>query len=314
MNKIKQSILAIVIGLALAAGVSFAAPQSDPPQGNAPAPINVGLLSQTFGNSGLSGQNKELRMGNNSGVLTLRGALNLVGKLTIADTTQGAGKVLTSDNNGVASWQDSASAPHGKKRFTSGSSGTFTVPTGVTKVWVSMAGGGGSGGGGGMTNGGGGGGGGSVIAQEVTVAPDQKIPVTVGNGGLSVSPKFDGIDGAPSIFGSITANGGHGGWAGTNENGSFRGNGGPGGTVIGANGVTGGYGGSRGGLNPGGGGGSIFGSGGEGGDKRGTVGGSFPGTLGSGYGGGGGGGAGDADINLRSAGGAGSPGFVLVEW
>ena len=49
MKKIKQSILAIVIGLALAAGVSFAAwsnPAANPTDGNTAAPINVGNADQ----------------------------------------------------------------------------------------------------------------------------------------------------------------------------------------------------------------------------------------------------------------------------
>lgn len=48
MPKLKQSILTIVIGLALAAGISYAwtGPTANPPLSNAPAPINVGALSQ----------------------------------------------------------------------------------------------------------------------------------------------------------------------------------------------------------------------------------------------------------------------------
>src|SRR3989344_2499826 len=54
MNKIKQSILAIVIGLAMAGGVSWAQttwtpPCDNPPNCNTPTPINVGIIPQSKG-------------------------------------------------------------------------------------------------------------------------------------------------------------------------------------------------------------------------------------------------------------------------
>ena len=59
------------------------------------------------------------------------------GSANIAITTANGGTIATTD-------QVTAAAAHGKKLFTA--SGTFTVPTGVTQVWVSLCGGGGNGG------------------------------------------------------------------------------------------------------------------------------------------------------------------------
>lgn len=167
----------------------------------------------------------------------------------------------------------------GKEKFTA--SGTFTVPAGITTVWVSMCGGGG-GGGGGSNSGGGGGGADAIIAVPVNVTPTQTITVTVGSGGTP------NTGGGTSSFGTLNTSGGG---AGSGVSG-----GGAGG-VGGSKGSAGGQ-----GTNPfsGAGGGCIFGSGGGG-----TSGGSGSGGDGGGYGGGGGGGAG---------GGTGSSGFVLVEW
>src|SRR3989338_667702 len=47
MKKFKQSIVSIVIGLALAAGLSYAAPKAKPPDFNIAAPININTPPQT---------------------------------------------------------------------------------------------------------------------------------------------------------------------------------------------------------------------------------------------------------------------------
>ncbi|OWF77952.1 hypothetical protein B4900_14915 [Yersinia rohdei] len=78
--------------------------------------------------------------------------------------------------------------PHGISRFTS--SGSFIVPEGVTKIWVSGCAAGGGGGSSLATNsasfvtgGSGGGAGQPVIRFLLTVTPGQVIPVTIGLGG-----------------------------------------------------------------------------------------------------------------------------------
>lgn len=84
-------------------------------------------------------------------------------------------------------------APHGLSRFTS--SGSFTVPAGVTKVWVSGCAAGGGGGASLATNsssfvtgGSGGGAGQPAMSVPITVTPGQVIPVTIGTGGSGASP------------------------------------------------------------------------------------------------------------------------------
>ncbi|MBP2657930.1 MAG: hypothetical protein H6Q69_962 [Firmicutes bacterium] len=168
----------------------------------------------------------------------------------------------------------SDSSAHGSELFTS--SGTFTVPSGISTVWVSMSGGGG----GGSSNSdySGGGGAAAVLAQETTVTAGASIAVTVGSGGNI------GGAGGTSSFGSYTSCAGGG--AGSTTGGSAGGTGGTAGETYryDANGSS---------KYSGSGGGSIFGSGGGRASSS---------PAGGGYGGGGG------------AGGKGSGGFVLVEW
>jgi hypothetical protein len=137
------------------------------------------------------------------------------------------------------------------------SSGTFTVPAGITQIIVvgSHAGAGGGGGGGGGSGGGDGGGGGpSIFASPIimSVSPSQQFTVTIGAGGSG------------GTAGNSSA-GGAGGVGGTTQFGSFNfynnlggsgggGGGGAGGTsyVGGAGaGPAGGYGGTTGGSSGG---------------------------------------------------------------
>lgn len=87
MKYIKQSFLFVVLSFLLATGVSIASswvgPTAEPPNNNVSAPINVSSTSQTK-----------------------LGALS-VGGFALVDSTKGAGKVLTSDADGKASWSNS---------------------------------------------------------------------------------------------------------------------------------------------------------------------------------------------------------------
>lgn len=80
--------------LAAVAGTWTPAPAS-PPNSNADAPVNIGGGAQT-----------------KTGSLTLNSSLAdsigliLGGKIKIVDGTQAAGRVLTSDANGLGTWQD----------------------------------------------------------------------------------------------------------------------------------------------------------------------------------------------------------------
>ena len=168
--------------------------------------------------------------------------------------------------------------------FTSGS-GSWTVPSGVKSVKVTMIGAGGGGGGSAKlgsknVNEGGGGGGGACTQFTMNVTPGQSISYSIGSGGLggngakatgSSVAGINGRDGDKTTFGSYYVNGGKGGIRGyTTVNGGVDGDGGAGGSggsspstiynggAGGAGGKDGsgyGYGGSV--LNAGGGGGGI---------------------------------------------------------
>jgi hypothetical protein len=208
------------------------------------------------------------------------------------------------------------------------SSGTFTVPAGVTKIDIEAWGGGGGGAGGSSvvneTSGGGGGGGAYVKITSMTVTPGQEYTITVGVGGTGgTNASFDGKASSVSI-GSIIIIEAEGGKGGTNATSSVPGMGGAGGkgTYNGGNGASGvngfsgfgGGGGSSGGINQNGNdgssvtGGEAVSGGGKGGNGglRGQV-----GLSGSEPGGGGGGGS---RATINRAGGNGASGQVVISW
>jgi len=198
---------------------------------------------------------------------------------------------------------DNTTAETGTQIFTS--SGTFTVPSGITTVYITMVAGG-AGGGGGTTSGGGGGAGEWIINEPLTVTPSAELTVTIGAGGDGGSDAQDGNDGADTVFDSLTV---AKGLKGTRGSPGVGGNGGATSDVFDASGTTagskkqgGGNGADSSGNNGGGGGGSRFGSGGAGGA-------SASGSNATGNGGGGGGGGGNG-----TSGGNGTIGFCLVMW
>jgi len=109
------------------------------------------------------------------------------------------------------------------------SSGTWTVPPGVTSVSALLV----AGGGGGARVGGGGGAGGVLYNTSASVTPGQSLQVVIGSGGLGwVGEAQSGgqaNNGGNTIFGSLTAIGGGGGGNYGNPNGSSGANGGSGG-------------------------------------------------------------------------------------
>ncbi|TDE03139.1 LamG-like jellyroll fold domain-containing protein [Flavobacterium hiemivividum] len=205
-------------------------------------------------------------------------------------------------------------------------SGTFTVPPGVTNVQVEAWGGGGGGGGvqgsGNKTQAGGGGAGGSYTkATNVPVTSGTAITIKVGAGGIGAD-KVNGTTGETSSFGTtVTAIGGSGGNLGNNSLGAggtatigITTNGGAGGNAIA--GASGGGGGGAGSTGSGGNAsGSTKGIGGtiEGGDGA-------PGTISSGSDGNSatalsGGGSGGRNVgNANRKGGDGFRGQVIVTW
>jgi len=89
-------------------------------------------------------------------------------------------------------------------------SGTFTVPTGLTSVDVLVVAGGGAGG---IDNAGGGGAGGLIYRPGFSITPGSPISVTVGNGGPGPGPGPAASvhnPGQDSAFGTLTAKGGGG--------------------------------------------------------------------------------------------------------
>jgi hypothetical protein len=165
------------------------------------------------------------------------------------------------------------------------SSGTFTVPAGVTKVKVTVVGGGGSGG----TGGSGGGGGGAAIEIISGLTPASTVTVTVG--GASGTSSF----GAYCSATGGGAGGGAGGAAGDGGIGS--------GGMLNIKGTAGWT--ANAGNVGGDGGNSLLGGGGQGGIS------TAVGNAGGAYGGGGGGGGRTSPVG---AGGAGAAGVVIVEY
>lgn len=217
------------------------------------------------------------------------------GQVPIADASQALG----------VRWGDLViPAVSGRQVFTSG--GTFNVPADVTQVWVSMAGGGGGGGGGykgpAGLGGSGGGGGHAVLRQPVTVTPTENVTVTVGAAGAGGAYNIgSGGNGGTSSFGAyVSCPGGVGGGR-NNELGTAGGSGGSDGGIRAGDDLAG--------L----GGGSIFGAGGRPGTKQIINSSAYVGGVGGGYGAGGGGG-GFWTTGYVTAGGAGAPGIIIVEW
>jgi hypothetical protein len=210
------------------------------------------------------------------------------------------------------------------------SSSTYTPAAGITRVFVEAWGGGAAGGGHTSNGGGGGGGGGAYAAGEVTVVPATSYTVTIGAAGTA-STGNGGAGGNTSFnVTSIVAAGGSGGGGATN---SFFGAGGLASASTGTYKYDGGSGGTgSSGIGPAGGGGgaaaSSMGAGtsgesgssstgvagtsvyaGSGGDGRTLAAGEGAGTAGTAPGGGGGG---AFRISSNQTGGAGSKGRVVV--
>ena len=190
------------------------------------------------------------------------------------------------------------------------SSGTFTVPIGVSFVMVELWGAGGGGGCGyGYGGSGGGGAGGCYKKSYLDVISGELINVTIGSKGIGGSGGGGGTKGGDTIFGSYdSAPGGNGGGNGYGGGacvlGIAGGNGDGGGNGNGRNGGFGGGAyllGTLGGV----GGAGSYGWGGAGGNSLNKV---------CGGGGGGGGGYGNGVSWPSGDGGNGGDGFLIVTW
>ncbi|MER3280957.1 tail fiber protein [Salmonella enterica] len=251
------------------------------------------------------------------GTLTQKGIVKLNSATDSTSTTEAATPSAVKAAYDLAS--AAAPANHSHYQFFT-ANGTFTVPDGVTQVFVEMLGGGGGGGGGAVTDGGfagasGGSGGtcGSTNISIVPVTPGGKYAVIVGAGGVggvaasqsstapsgihtlvTSTPGSPGIDGGDSIFVNVTAKGGSGGAGGVISTVSVIN---PAPSGNGAAGENSSYGtGGSGGSNTDGGNAGGYGAGGGGG-ARGKTTGSDNTYSGSGF-----------------PGGKGSNGFVKISW
>ena len=195
------------------------------------------------------------------------------------------------------------------------SSGTFTIPNGVTRVMIEMWGGGGGGGGGksGSNYAGSGGGSGGYAKSLFTVSSN--ITVTVGSGGSGGTGGGTGGNGtagtASSVSGGavLTAGGGAGGKGNDATLAYCAAGGTPTATSSSSLGITGYAGAPSCGGAVGGGGGSAP-AGGAGGQISGA---SATGNAGFAPGGGGSGGSCDGSL-VGWAGGAGANGMVIIWW
>lgn len=202
-----------------------------------------------------------VRANGNVGVNTTTPSTNLEvnGTVKITGGNPGAGKVLTSDATGLASWQNPTTTafeiPSGIQIYDTPGTYTWVCPAGVTFVKVVTGGGGGASGGySGQINSGGGGG---ANCSGFNVVPGNSYTVVVGAGGIF--QWGTGTSGGNSSFsGGCIATGGTGGSnivAGTPGGGLISGSGTQGALLYfgeATNNRTGGSGGSGGGIGGGG--------------------------------------------------------------
>jgi hypothetical protein len=193
------------------AALAWSGPTAAPPGGNVAPPINVGTTDQVkdggvavnvlavFGNTVLAGSSRYLLF-NSAATSTGYGFRDNAGVMQF--------------RNADGAWADigGSSQTHGARLFTS--SGTFTVPAGVSTVKATLIGGGGGGtasyyqgGLGGGNYNGIGGGSGAVVIDWIAVTPGAQLPVTVGVGGTGQPSYYTGSvsTGTASTFGGKTA-------------------------------------------------------------------------------------------------------------
>ena len=252
---------------------------------------------------------------------------------TFGQTVVGA---ATADNEAVNLGQMLV----GNRKSVYTANGNYTVPAGVTTIWVSGCAAGGGGGGGGGTVGstgnvgsGGGGGGGAgqpAIRTPFAVSAGDSLAVVIGGagaggaGGANTGTNgSNGADGGNSTLTNtttstllLTLTGGSGGSGGSGQASTTATtpNGGAGGS--GGSGYPAGSYGSDGNYTGNGGAGASGPFGGGGGGGRAGLGGGEPAFGGYGYGSGGGGGGASygSGAGAGGAGGAGSSGYMVIEW
>jgi len=125
----------------------------------------------------------------------------------VAIVTGTDGQVLTSTGAGSPPAFETASAGGFQSCQYFSSSGTWTKPSGITKIIAYVTG---AGGGGGYYWGGGGGGGGTAI-KKIDVTSISSVTITIGNGGTLVTSQQASAGGTTSFGSHCSATGGTGG-------------------------------------------------------------------------------------------------------
>jgi hypothetical protein len=124
--------------------------------------------------------------------LDLNGDINTTGALRANGSAGNNGQVLRSNGDGTMIWADMSEYKN-MATFRTAGSGNWTVPAGVTKVWIEVWGGGA---GGSFYSGGGGG---AYVSGIISVSPANDIFYTVGAGGSG-----GGDNGTNGTLSSIT--------------------------------------------------------------------------------------------------------------
>jgi hypothetical protein len=148
-----------------------------------------------FAATNMIAQNVGINKTNPNESLDVNGNINVSGTIKANGTDGTANQILMKDNAGTMIWGDMCE--YKNVAVLSNSSGTWTVPAGVTKIFTEVWGAGGGG------NGYGGGAGGGYIAATYTVTPGTVTSYTCGTGG-SGAGFSNATSGGPSSFTTST--------------------------------------------------------------------------------------------------------------
>lgn len=177
-----------------------------------------------FFSSVSNSQNVGIGNSNPSEKLDVNGSINVTGTIKVNGTDGIANQVLMKNSTGNLVWGDITEFKN-MITFTTTGSSNWTIPAGVTRIWVEVWGGGGGG------TDYGGGGGGAYVTGFFNVTPGGTLFCTVGAAGVAgASTATNGGLSSVTYSGSfINANGGNGNSYGTvgyaASGGSFSGSG-----------------------------------------------------------------------------------------
>ncbi len=154
--------------------------------------------------SSISAQNVGVGTTTPAEKLDVNGNINVTGTIKVNGVDGQPNQVLMKNSGGTFVWGDIESYKN-YATFINVGAQSWTVPAGVTKIWVEAWGGGG---GVGISSGSGGGGGGYVSAI-FTVVPSSTVNITVGTAGTSGgSPTAGGNSTVSNASSLVIANGG----------------------------------------------------------------------------------------------------------